>query len=385
MAGLGKTPPVSKADCPNEAMGCYGQDEVCHKTVTRCSQGIMQMKAFKTATLIVLCVLGSGFVALARDQVRIVGSSTVFPFSTTVAEKFGKLPGQRTPVVESTGTGGGFRLLCAGVGTQYPDIANASRRVTESELKNCAANNVSVTEVKIGYDGIVFSYAASGPAINLTQQQLWLAIAKQVPVNGKLAANPHRRWKQIDASLPDTEIIIYGPAANHGTRDAVVELVLDPGCKDMAEVKAIPDAKARQTACRTVREDGAWVDVADAYNVTVDRTLKTPGALGIIGFGFYENNRARLKVASINGIEPTFDSIASGKFPVARSMFFYVKREHATVVPGLKEFLTEFTSRKASGEDGYLVDKGLIPMPDDELASVRQDASALKKLENLGP
>jgi phosphate transport system substrate-binding protein len=341
-------------------------------------------KTFLMAGLCAAALAAGTISASARDQVRIVGSSTVFPFSTQVAEQFGKQPNQKTPVVESTGTGGGFRLFCAGVGVQHPDIANASRRVTTGELAECAKNGVSMTEVKIGYDGIVFAYATSGPAINITQEQLWRGIAKQVPVNGQLVANPFKKWKQIDASLPDTDIIVYGPAANHGTRDAVVELVLDEGCKNLAEIKAISDAKARTQACRTVREDGAWVDVADAYNVTVDRTLKTPGSLGIIGFGFFENNKARLKVANINGVEPTFDNIASNKYPVARSMFFYVKREHMGVVPGLKEFIGEFTSRKASGEDGYLVDKGLIPLPKAELDKVQSDAAALKKLEGLG-
>jgi phosphate transport system substrate-binding protein len=164
----------------------------------------------------------------------------------------------------------------------------------------------------------------------------------------------------------------------------VVELVLDEGCKNVAEVKAIADARARQQACRTVREDGAWVDVADAYNVTVDRTLKTPGSLGVIGFGFFENNKSRLKVSNVGGIEPTFDNIASGKYPVARSMFFYVKREHVGVVPGLKEFVAEFTSNKAAGEDGYLVDKGLIPLPKAELDKVRSEAGGMKRLEGLG-
>jgi phosphate transport system substrate-binding protein len=341
-------------------------------------------KTFLITGLCTAAVLAGATAASARDQIRIVGSSTVFPFSTQVAEQFGKQPGQKTPVVESTGTGGGFKLFCSGVGVQHPDIANASRRVTAGELADCAKNGVSMTEVKFGFDGIVFAYATSGPAINVTQEQLWKGIAKQVPVNGQLVANPYKKWKQVDASLPDTDIIVYGPAANHGTRDAVVELVLDEGCKNLAEIKAISDAKARQQACRTVREDGGWVDVADAYNVTVDRTLKTPGSLGVIGFGFFENNKARLKVASVNGVEPTFDNIAANKYPVARSMFFYVKREHMGVVPGLKEFIAEFTSRKASGEDGYLVDKGLIPLPKPELDKVQGDAAALKKLEGLG-
>jgi phosphate transport system substrate-binding protein len=341
-------------------------------------------KSFLLAGLCAAAFAIGSTAASARDQIRIVGSSTVFPFSTQVAENFGKLPGQKTPVVESTGTGGGFRLFCAGVGVQHPDIANASRRVTAGEMADCAKNNVSMTEVKFGFDGIVFTFANSGPNINITQEQLWLGIAKQVPVNGQMVANPYKKWNQINPALPDTDIIIYGPAANHGTRDAVVELVLDEGCKNLAEVKAIADARARTQACRTVREDGAWVDVADAYNVTVDRTLKTPGSLGIIGFGFFENNRARLKAANINGVEPTFDNIASNKYPVARSMFFYVKREHVGVVPGLKEFVTEFTSRKAAGEDGYLVDKGLIPLPKADLERVRAEAAAGKKLEGLG-
>jgi phosphate transport system substrate-binding protein len=338
----------------------------------------------KRIALAAILMSAASVPALARDQVRIVGSSTVFPFSTVVAEAFGKQGSNKTPVVESTGTGGGFRLFCAGVGVQHPDIANASRRITAGELKACTDNNVTVSEVKIGYDGIVFAYDRSGPNMNISVEQLWRGIARQVPVNGQMVANPYKKWNQIDPSLPSTDIVIYGPAANHGTRDAVVELVLDEGCKNVAEVKAIADARARQQACRTVREDGAWVDVADAYNVTVDRTLKTPGSLGVIGFGFFENNKSRLKVSNVGGIEPTFDNIASGKYPVARSMFFYVKREHVGVVPGLKEFVAEFTSNKAAGEDGYLVDKGLIPLPKAELDKVRSEAGGMKRLEGLG-
>jgi phosphate transport system substrate-binding protein len=322
--------------------------------------------------------------AQARDQVRVVGSSTVFPFSTQVAENFGKLPGQKTPVIENNGTGGGFRLFCAGVGVQHPDIANASRRVTAGELAECSKNGVSMTEVKFGFDGIVLAYATSGPAINMTQEQLWKGVAKQVPVNGQMVANPYKKWNQVDPSLPNTDIVVYGPAANHGTRDAFVELVLDEGCKSIAEIRAITEARARQQACRTIREDGGWVDVADAYNVTVDRTLKTPGSFGVIGFGFFENNKARLKVASINGVVPTFDNIVDNKYAVARSMYFYVKREHIGVVPGLKEFMAEFISRKAAGEDGYLVDKGLIPLSKSDLDKVQADVNGMKKLEGLG-
>jgi phosphate transport system substrate-binding protein len=322
--------------------------------------------------------------ALARDQIRIVGSSTVFPFSTEVAEAFGKQQGRKVPIVESTGTGGGFKLFCTGLGVQYPDISNASRRITASELAECGKNGVSVSEVKFGYDGIVFVSANAGPAINFTREQLWKAIARQVPVNGQMVANPYRKWRQIDSSLPDTDIVIFGPAANHGTRDAMVELVLDEGCRNVAEVKAIADAKARAAACRTVREDGAWIDVADAYTVTVDRTLKAPGSVGIIGFGFYDSNKARLKAATINGVEATLDTIASGKYQVSRALFFYVKREHVGVVPGLKEFVAEFTSARVSGDKGSLVDKGLIPLPKPELDKVRSDAEAMSKLEGLG-
>lgn len=344
----------------------------------------MSFRHLSGACAVALIAAAAATPALARDQVRVVGSSTVFPFSVTVAEQFGKLPNMKAPVVESTGTGGGFRLFCAGIGVQHPDIANASRRITAREFEDCGKNNISVTEVKIGYDGIVFAFASGGPAMNVTVEQLWLAIAKTVPVNGQMVANPYKKWNQINPALPNTDIVIYGPAANHGTRDAVVELVLDEGCKNLAEVKAITDNRARQQACRTVREDGAWVDVADAYNVTVDRTLKTPGSLGVIGFGFYENNRARLSVAKVGGVDVTFDNIASGKYPVARSMFFYVKREHVGVVPGLKEFVLEFVSRKAAGEDGYLVEKGLIPMPKPELDKVRSEVDGMKKLEGLG-
>ncbi len=317
--------------------------------------------------------------AIARDQIRIVGSSTVYPFSIAVAEQFGK--GKfKTPVVESTGTGGGFKLFCAGVGENTPDIANASRRIKKSEVDECAKNGVTVTEITIGFDGIAFVTDKSAKPANLTAKQIWLAVAKQVPVDGKLVANPHKKWSDVDKSLPDTAITVYGPAPNHGTRDAVIELVMDAGCAEFAEIKAL-DAKAKAQACNTFREDGAWVDVADAYNVTVDRVLKTPGSLGIIGYGFYENNKSKLNAATIGGVEPTFENIASSKYPVARSLFFYVKREHANVIVGLKEFLAEFTAKKAIGEDGYLVDKGMIPLPKAAYDQTVKDAKDFTKLE----
>jgi phosphate transport system substrate-binding protein len=343
----------------------------------------MKFSTFAGASVLaVVAALAAGS-AVARDQVRIVGSSTVFPFSTQVAEQFGKLPGQKTPVVESTGTGGGFQAFCKGVGEAQPDISNASRRIKKSELDECAKNGVSVTEVPIGFDGIVYAYAASGPQINVTTKELFLASAKTVPVGGQMVANPYKKWNEINPSLPANDIIVYGPAPNHGTRDAVVELVLDAGCDQVPEIKALPAADKKKV-CNTTREDGAWVDIADAYNVTVDRTLKTPGSVGIIGFGFYDNNRSKLKAMTVNGVEATFDNIASSKYPVARSMYFYIKREHVGVIPGLKEFVAEFTSKKAIGDDGYTVEKGLIPLSKAALEKVQKDAAGLAKMEGVG-
>jgi phosphate transport system substrate-binding protein len=323
-----------------------------------------------------------GTAALARDQIRAVGSSTVFPFSIAVAEQFGKQPGNKTPVVESTGSSAGIKAFCEGVGEQHPDIANSSRRIKQTEVDACKKNGVTMTEVTFGYDGIVF-VVAGDKAPALQRKWVWQAIAKEVPVGGKLAANPYKKWNEIDASLPDAAIVVYGPGPNHGTRDGVIELVMDEGCKEFAEIKAIADDKVRKKTCGALREDGAWVDVAESYNVTLERISKTPGAVGIVGFSYFDANKAKIKASSIDGQDASFDNIASGKYAVSRPLYFYVKREHTKVIPGLDKFVAEFVSKKASGADGYLVEKGLIPLPGAKADDTRKVATDMPALEKL--
>jgi phosphate transport system substrate-binding protein len=332
------------------------------------------------AAAVALAAIATAGAAEARDQIRIVGSSTVYPFSTAVAESFGKSGKFKTPVVESTGTGGGMRLFCSGVGESFPDITNASRRVEPSELEFCAKNGVTgITEVVIGYDGIVFMNSKAGPDFNLTREQMYKATAKEVPVGGKLVPNPYKNWSDVDPSLPKEPILIYGPAPNHGTRDAYVELVLDPACEKQPEIKAL-DKPARKKACQTVREDGAWVEVSENYTVIQQKITSNPAALGIITFSYLDQNRDKAKAAPVDGVVATYDNIASNKYPVSRPLFFYIKKQHVGMVPGVKEYVAEFTSDKAWGKEGYLAEKGLIASPD---ATRKEQANNARNLGDL--
>ena len=305
-----------------------------------------------------------------RDQIRIVGSSTVFPFTTTVAERFGKSTDFKTPVVEATGSGGGLKLFCSGVGIATPDMANASRRIKASEVANCAQNGVkNIIEAKIGYDGIVIANAKTAPIIDLTLAQLFLALAKDIPTaNGQTEPNPYTTWAQIDPSLPDVKIEVLGPPPTSGTRDAFVELAMEGGCQTIAWVADLHDTdiNAYKTLCHTIREDGAYVEAGENDNLIVQKLGANPSAFGIFGYSFLEQNADSVQGAQINGVSPEFEAIASGDYPISRSLYFYVKKAHVGVVPGIADFLREFTSEDAWGEDGYLVDKGLIPLTEEE-------------------
>jgi phosphate transport system substrate-binding protein len=331
------------------------------------------------AAAVAVVAAGPALAQQARDQIRAVGSSTVFPFTTTVAENYARTSGRKAPIVESTGTGGGFRLFCAGVGTQHPDISNASRPITKSEIEACAKNGVtSITEVKIGFDGIVLAVKKGSAKFDLTRQQVWLALARQVPRNGQLVANPHQRWSDIDPSLPNIAIEVMGPPPTSGTRGAFVEMVLDFGCKDFAEIKAIADARARAQACAAIREDGKFIEAGENDNLIVQRLVAGQGvAIGIFGYSFLEENLDKLQAKHVDAVEPTFENISSGKYPVSRSMFVYVKNAHAGVIPGLREFVSEYVSDRSMGENGYLEKKGLIPLPKAEREKVRSNASNL--------
>jgi phosphate transport system substrate-binding protein len=283
-------------------------------------------------------------------------------------------------VVESTGTGGGFRLFCSGVGENFPDINDASRRIEPSEVEACAKNGVKgITEVVIGYDGIVFMNAKAGPEFKLTREQVYKATAKDVFVGGKLVANPYKNWSDVDPSLPKEPILVYGPAPNHGTRDAFVELVMDPACDKVPEIKTL-DKAAKKKACNTVREDGAWVEVSENYTVIQQKITSNPAALGIITFSYLDQNRDKAKAATVDGVVATYDNIASNKYPVSRPLFFYIKKQHVEMIPGIKEYVAEFTSDKAWGKDGYLADKGLIASPD---ATRKEQAANAKNLGDL--
>ncbi len=339
------------------------------------------LKQFISATAIAavagLTVAGA---AQARDQIRIVGSSTVFPFSTAVAEQFGKTSGFKTPVVESTGSGGGLKLFCSGVGTEHPDITNASRRIKSSELEKCNTAGITVVEIKVGYDGIVLGNAKGGPNFAVTRQQVFQALAAQVPgPDGKLIANPYKNWSDIDPKLPNEKIEVLGPPPTSGTRDAFVELVMREGAEHFPQIKALPKKEFRAVS-DAVREDGHFIEAGENDNLIVQKLEANPKAVGIFGFSFMDQNADKIKGAIVDGTLPTFENIASGAYPVSRSLFFYVKKEHVGVVPGIAEYVAEFTSEDAAGEEGYLVYKGLIPLPAEDLAKFRKDGKELSPL-----
>jgi phosphate transport system substrate-binding protein len=312
--------------------------------------------------------IGLAGAAEARDQIRIVGSSTVFPFSTAVAEQFGKTTKFKTPIVESTGSGGGLKLFCAGVGVDHPDITNASRRIKDSEIEVCRANGATPVEVRVGYDGIVLANAKSGPDVAITREQIFLALAKDVVVDGQIVPNPYMNWSDIDPSLPNEAIEVLGPPPTSGTRDAFVELVMDAACQEGID------------ECGDLREDGAYIDAGENDNLIVQKLEANPAAFGVFGFSFLDQNADKIQGSVINGVTPTFDNISAQKYPVSRPLFFYVKKAHVGKIPGMKEYVEAFTDEKAWGPDGYLADRGLIPLPDAERKKVRDEAMGLSNL-----
>ena len=318
------------------------------------------------ASSLALAALSAGAaVAQGREEIRIVGSSTVFPFSTAVAETFGRTTDFATPVVESTGSGGGLKLFCEGVGAQTPDIANASRRIEVSEFETCVENGVEeITEVVVGYDGIVVANAAGAPLFELTREQLVLALAENGP--------KPEMWNEVDPSLPATEIEVLGPPPTSGTRDAFEELVMEEACERVDEVDC--DGVS-------IRQDGAYIESGENDNLIISKLEENPDALGIFGFSFLDQNYDALQGATVDGVEPTFENIASGDYPISRSLFFYVKNAHVGVVPGVEEYAKEFVSDAAIGQDGYLVDFGLIPLSPERLEEVQQRVESFTPLD----
>ena len=306
--------------------------------------------------------------AVARDSIEVVGSSTVYPFSTVVAERYGRASGNPTPKIESTGSGGGMKLFCSGVGTNYPDITNSSRRMKASEFQKCQANGVKeIIEVQIGYDGIVIANSVESATMQLSRKDIFLALAAKVPgaTAGELIDNPYKTWKDVNSALPDVAIEVLGPPPTSGTRDAFAELGMEGGCKKIDWIAALKasNKNAYKTICHTIREDGAYIEAGENDNLIVQKLEANPNALGVFGFSFLDQNADKVQGSIIESVEPTFDSIADKSYPISRPLYFYVKKAHVGVVPGIKGFLNEFTSEKAWGEEGYLSEKGMIPLP----------------------
>ena len=338
------------------------------------------------SALILTATGGTASAQSGRDYIYIVGSSTVYPFSTVVAERFGRSTEFKTPKVESTGSGGGLKLFCDGVGVDYPDVTNSSRAIKQSEVDICASNGVTdIVEVKIGNDGIVIANSIDSPDVSFSRADIFLALAKEVPGNndGELIENPYQTWADVNPELPATRIEVLGPPPTSGTRDAFVELAMEGGCKSVPWIKALKgtDKNRYKSICHTIREDGAFVEAGENDNLIVQKLEANTNAFGIFGFSFLDQNTEKVKGAKVDGIEPTFDAIADGDYPVSRPLFFYVKKAHVDVIPGLRGFLREFTSARAWGDEGYLADRGLIPMPAEErnqvFAAVR-DLTPLK-------
>lgn len=341
-------------------------------------QGLIVAGALATATIM------SSPAHANRDYISIVGSSTVYPFATVVAEQFGKTTQFKTPKIESTGSGGGLKLFCAGVGVEHPDITNASRAIKKSEQEKCAANGIKdVIEVKIGYDGIVLANSKKTDQMQLTRKDIYTALAKQIPgKDGKLMANPHKTWKDVNPALPAVAIEVLGPPPTSGTRDAFVELAMEGGAKKYESLAALrkEDKKAFQRVAHTLREDGAYVEAGENDNLIVQKLQANPDALGIFGFSFLDQNADVIQGSKVDGEAPTFENIADGKYPVSRPLFFYVKKAHVGTIPGIAEYLSEFTNEKAWGPEGYLADKGMIPMPDAERTQFAMDVKELKPM-----
>lgn len=329
--------------------------------------------------------------ATARDFIRIVGSSTVFPFAALVAEEFSLKTPYATPIIEQLGTGGGFKLFCGGLGTSgrfdYPDIANASRTIKPDERAECLRNGVQdIMELKIGYDGIVLANVRGGSPVSLSLTQLYLGLAARIPrktLNGyALIDNPHQLWSDIGPDLPDIPILVYGPPPSSGTRDAFVSGALLPGCLQHMETLG---AVSLRLDCERLRADGRFIEAGESDNFIVQRLRQNPNAVGILPFASVDQNPGIMQSFAIEGIMPDQDSISSRRYPIARPMYIYVKVAHASAIPGLTGFVEEFLSRNAMGPYGYLIDKGLVRLPQNEWVDSQVVASRLQKNVSASP
>ena len=335
----------------------------------------MKKLNFVLSLLVAVAISGA---ASARDQIKIVGSSTVYPYATVVAEKFGK-SGFKTPVIESTGTGGGMKLFCAGVGTQHPDITNASRAIKSKEKALCAKNGVKdIVEIIVGNDGISFAHSVKAKEVNFTKEQLWRALAHDVDVNGKVVANPYKKWSDIDKSLPNVGIKIMVPPPTSGTRDAWNSLVMGKGCSK--GFKTAMGDKANK-GCAKLREDGLAIEAGENDTLIVNKLAADPELFGLFGYSYLVANKDKIKAAKIEGKLPSLASIQDYSYPIARPLFFYVKKAHVGVVPGIKEYLAEFTSKGTMGPKGYLTDIGLVPLDNKTYKKVRTAGTELNTIK----
>ena len=341
--------------------------------------------AAASAAVLALAACGDGEGGTGSQTTRAgiwaAGSSTVFPFATRVAENFARTSGGAAPRVESLGTGGGIQAFCQGVGPSTPDIANASRQMKASEFDLCQQNGVTeIVEIKIGFDGIVIATARSGNSFNFELNDLYEGLAKEVPgANGQFVANPNTTWNQVNGALPNQRIQVYGPPPTSGTRDAFLELGMTPGAKLVPAAAAVEaaDADRFEALAHTLREDGVWIDSGENDNAIVQTLTRTPGSLGVFGFSFLEQNLDTVKAETIDGVAPTADTIADGSYPLARSLYIYVKKQHIGVIPGLQQFVQEFMSDGSAGRGGYLQDRGLVPLPADQLTAERAKVQAM--------
>ncbi|WP_020588153.1 substrate-binding domain-containing protein [Desulfobacter curvatus] len=340
----------------------------------------MKKMIFTLIALVYLLIFGMAQAGAdaARDYISIVGSSTIYPFATVVAENFGKKTRYKIPKIESTGSGGGHKLFGAGIGVKYPDITNSSSRITKSQLKKDFKNGVKeIVEVKIGYDGIVVANSRQAQVLRLTRKDLFLGLAKQVPVagdTGTLQPNPYKTWKQINPSLPDIKIEVLGPPPTSGTRDAFMELAMEGGANVFTWIANLKktDKKRYKIICNTIREDGAYIEAGENDNLIVEKLIKSPESLGVLGFSFLDQNTDTIQGAFIDGVQPTFESISDGSYPLSRPLYFYIKKAHVDNIPGMRAYLAEFTSENTWGDEGYLTTKGLIPMSGEERRHYRK-------------
>lgn len=346
-------------------------------------------KISSISLMVLLACVGASNVS-ARENVEVVGSSTVYPFATVVAERYGRASGKPTPKIESTGSGGGMKLFCSGVGTNYPDVTNASRRMKKSEFDKCQKNGVKdIIEVQIGFDGIVIANSIESKPMQISRKDIFLALAAKVPgdKDGELIKNPYKTWKQVNSELPNVAIEVLGPPPTSGTRDAFAELGLEGGCKAFTWIKELKKVNKSEykSICHTVREDGRYVEVGENDNLIVQKLQANPSALGVFGFSFLDQNADKVQGSLIESVEPTFETISDKSYPISRPLYFYVKKAHIDVVPGILGYLTEFTSERAWGEDGYLAEKGMIPLASDVRKALAASVRSLTPMNGKEP